>query len=303
VTGTFGNAPEGTQVGTYNGTPVFISYLSNGGAQVALYGSNFANPVYAGTATAAQNAYFIGNRQAGSTAGTFNYANFEIEPGSTWGLGSGESLSLGTGNAYIDQGATMPASGTISAAGVTNNGLLTVPITNQPAALPVATLATTAALTQSSSGILRMYIAGNQQGSTYSLINTPQSVNLSGQLQIVLQPDAAGFVPTVGETFDLITAAGGINLNNLQILTLVTQSGAGSITSATEVPYASGYAGDTDQLFAINGNIFTAAVVDNGTTLEITDSAPLTPEPARGLIAVASALLLLRSRPRKLAVR
>jgi hypothetical protein len=137
---------------------------------------------------------------------------------------------------------------------------------------------------------------------TYSFLNVTQTVNLSGQLEIVLQPDLLGFVPTLGEKFDLITAAGGITLNpNLQLIDLVTVAADSYVSQLPVSVFNSGITNDPDHLFQINETVFDVALVDNNTTLEATVVEELAvPEPASigGLILLGSAAMMRRRRRR-----
>jgi hypothetical protein len=160
--------------------------------------------------------------------------------------------------------------------------------------------------TQTPTGSLRMFIDGPVQQLNYSFLQVDQTASLSGTLEIVLEPELnGGYLPSVGDKFDMIFASEGITLPNgpLTIETFVTEDGAPYLTAlgVTLLPYSSGYAADPNVLEQIPENLFTYAIIDNGTTLEVTMVESL-PEPASlTFVIMAGAMLIRRQRCHRLA--
>jgi len=157
--------------------------------------------------------------------------------------------------------------------------------------------------TQTATGITRLTIAGDVQGETYSLLDVGGAVALDGKLQIVLKPELFGFLPEVGDSFDMILAAGGISFvgGDLDIDALITLDGATYLNAwgVSTTPFNSGFAGDPDRLLDITQDIFSYALVDGGNTLRITLTNAVVPEPsALGLLG-AGATLLMRRRAKR----
>jgi hypothetical protein len=134
-------------------------------------------------------------------------------------------------------------------------------------------LSVNGAYTQASSGSVRLFIAGPAVGETASRLTVGQTATLSGTLQVILQPELLGFTPSVGDSFDLVTAADGIVLptlpNSLQVQTLMTSAGAARLGITLPV-YTSGTAGDPNSLVSLPPNMFNISLVNNGRTLRAT---------------------------------
>jgi hypothetical protein len=142
--------------------------------------------------------------------------------------------------------------------------------------------------TQTSTGSLRLFIAGTAAGVDYSQLRVGQQVTIDGHLEIVLQPELFrqfSFEPTNGETFDIITATGGITLApGLQVSSLVTAAGASdrTVQGLTLTPFNSGIASDPDNLLLIGSQLFSVALAQNNTVLRATYLGPT----IQGLAAV-----------------
>jgi hypothetical protein len=134
---------------------------------------------------------------------------------------------------------------------------------------------------ESSTGTLRIFIAGATKGQSFNALNIIGAATLSGSLQIVLQPEVLGYLPHVGDTFDLITAGGGLTLpqGSIPIQTLMTANGA-SFLGITLPAFSTGFTPDPSQLVSLPQNLFAASVV-NGNTLRIT----MTSAPPCGLVS------------------
>lgn len=125
---------------------------------------------------------------------------------------------------------------------------------------------------QTSTGVLRMYIAGTVQGETYSYLHVGTTANIEGKLQIVLQPELFHFLARAGDSFDLVTSVSGLTLGPVfNVQTLMTAQGAAYLGLSLP-PFDSEFAGDLDQLVSIPQNLFSYSVVNGGTTLRVTMS-------------------------------
>jgi hypothetical protein len=142
--------------------------------------------------------------------------------------------------------------------------------------------------TQTSTGALRLFVAGHDQGTTYSLLQVDQHISLSGTLQVVLEPDLFHFLPVAGQMFDMIVGQQGISLDgSLSLQTLVTSAGAAELLSEYGVsiaPYLSPYAADPNSLYVVSPGLFTYGLVDGGTTLELTFTG--VPEPSTAVLCI-----------------
>ena len=125
-----------------------------------------------------------------------------------------------------------------------------------------ASLQITGSFKQQATGALRMFIGGNQMpGQSYSQLIVGQDVSLAGAIELVLQPEffsTFSYTPKVGDTFDLIKATGGITIaaTGLNLLTLLTNEGAGLLGGLTLTHYDSGITADPDQLQQISETLF-----------------------------------------------
>ncbi len=221
-----------------------------------------------------------------------------VKPGITIQFGGSGSGSGGLGSGG--------GSGSFTVAGpVSSGGNMFLP-RPEPVPSPIpgnppigydASLEITGSFTQTETGKLRLFIGGDEKGVTYSHLGVGMAVTLSGELQLVLQPDLFGFLPTYGETFDLIDSPAGITIpTSLPLVSFVTQSGASYVPSLTLIPFDSGIANDPDHLFGITETIFTYELVNDGKTLRATYVGPI-PEPGMfGLLAAGTAVLLQRRR-------
>ena len=134
---------------------------------------------------------------------------------------------------------------------------------------------------------------------TYSHLAVGQLVTLSGGIQLVLQPELFGFVPTFGETFDVIESPAGISIpNGLTLTSFVTHGGASYVPGFPLTPYNSGIEGDPDQLDQFGQAVFTYTLVNNVTVLRATYVGQV-PEPSTGAMLVFSITTLLAARRRR----
>jgi hypothetical protein len=161
---------------------------------------------------------------------------------------------------------------------------------------------------QTATGSLRLFIAGTSAGVDYSQLRVGQQVTIDGRLEIVLQPELFkqfAFYPVSGETFDIVTAAGGITLApGLQVSSLVTAAGAGdrTVEGLTLTHFDSGISSDPDNLLLIGSQLFSVALAQNNTVLRATylgptiSSPPTAPFPWWASVALAVVLLALSAR-------
>jgi hypothetical protein len=143
-------------------------------------------------------------------------------------------------------------------------------------------------------------------GINYSQLIVGQGVDLAGAIELVLQPELFGefgYMPEIGDTFDLIVAPEGIHIDpsGLALRNLVTVDGAAGIGGQATSAYESGIAADPDHLLLIDRTIFRLDLVENDTILRATLIRPLNvPEPTNlclsvGLLAV---IAIMRQRSR-----
>ncbi|MEO1041471.1 MAG: hypothetical protein AAFX52_04205 [Pseudomonadota bacterium] len=125
-----------------------------------------------------------------------------------------------------------------------------------------------------------------------------------GELQIVFAAEnfnfTSGYVPTVGDTFDLVVASGGITLGNDFSISAFVFDDSSSIFEGDFLLefFDSGFAGDPDSLLKFAGNLFDFDLVNGDTILRATLLAGVSeeiPVPGAALL-FASGLLGLRLR-------
>jgi hypothetical protein len=127
---------------------------------------------------------------------------------------------------------------------------------------------------QTESAFLRLFIAGTTQGETYSMLAVGQGASLDGTIQVVLEPELFGYLPTQGDTFDMIEATGGITLppegiTGINVQTLMTAAGAAQL-GLNYPAYNSGFAGDPNALVLLPSNLFDLSLINSGTTIRMT---------------------------------
>jgi hypothetical protein len=218
-----------------------------------------------------------------------------VNPGTSLVIGSGGFGGDGTVGGGGSGGGS-PGNYTVTTPNVGNSGTVSWD----------GKLEVTGNYSQTSTGVLRLFVAGHDQGTTYSLLQVDQHISLSGTLQVVLEPDLFHFLPVAGQTFDMIVGQQGISLDgSLSLQTLVTSAGAAELLSEYGVsiaPYLSPYAADPNSLYVVSPGLFTYGLVDRGTTLELTFTG--VPEPSTavlsimGVVAIAGMTRRNRSRGR-----
>lgn len=174
--------------------PSATLYVNTGGTANILAGTTtFANLTFTGGAVSNQGTLTMtGTGSVGGSA-TFNNQGTFINNGTL----TASSLSLGSG-------ATYKGSGTLTGNLFNNGG--TVAPGNSPGTMNI-----TGNYTQGSGGTLLMEIGGLTQGVTsngYDWLNVSGTATLGGTLQI---SHFGGFAPVVGNTFNLVNAAGGVS--------------------------------------------------------------------------------------------
>jgi probable HAF family extracellular repeat protein len=127
----------------------------------------------------------------------------------------------------------------------------------------------TGSYTQTESGYLRMFLAGDAQGETYSFLSVGEAASIHGRLQLVLQPELFGYLPGLGSYFDLIHADGGITLfGDFGLDAYMTALGAAQL--GLSLPdYLSPFSADPDQLKVLAGDLFRYELIDGNTTLRV----------------------------------
>jgi hypothetical protein len=210
---------------------------------------------------------------------TFSPADIGGGPGGGGGGGSGSGI---TGQSIVWNGPGMEVSGTL--------GL-------------DASLEVTGSYTQTETGALRLFIAGavHEPGNElYSVLTVGEGVTLAGSLQIVLQPDLFGYLPSFGDTFDVIRSPAGITLDpELVLLSLVTQDGAAYLAGlgVTQSPFDSGFTNDPDHLNLLDPGLWQISLVENDTILRLQFIG--VPEPSSIALAAVAALTLVFCRIRR----
>jgi hypothetical protein len=215
------------------------------------------------------------------------YASFTVNPDTIVSFGGDGGGGGGFGGG---------GGGAAGGGGGGGGGIIEASATNSGVFIPVgyyANLEITGTYTQTDTGALRLFIGGNQKGVTYSHLTVDSPVSLSGKIELVLEPDLFNFLPSVGETFDLIDCPAGITIpDSLTLLNFITQTGASYVPGLTLTPYNSGIEGDPDQLDQIQEPIFAYSIVDNGTELEATLVEPV-PEPKSWMLLIGFAIPIL----------
>lgn len=151
-------------------------------------------------------------------------------------------------------------------------------------------LEVTGSFTQTSTGVMRLFIAGPTQGETYSQLAVGLGATLEGGVQIVLEPELLSsvapfpppYLPPVGTSFDMVVAEGGITLpsGGLNVTTLMTAAGA-ELLGLSLPTFNSGFEDDPNRLVVWPENAFTYELVNGGKTLRFTLVRPIcgrTPE-------------------------
>ena len=168
-----------------------------------------------------------------------------------------------------------------------------------------ASLEVTGDFVQTATGALRLFIAGTEQGTEYSLLDVGGSIELNGTLQIVLKPELFGYLPSNGQFFDMILSDQGITLaNDLRLDALISAQAGSSYLAAlgfSSLPaHTSPFLGDPDQLLDLPDDYFQYALIDNGHILRITYTA--VPEPSSiciiGACIVAGGYSMFRKKSR-----
>ncbi len=187
---------------------------------------------------------------------------------------------------------------------ILNSGLVRVPV------VPVAEAESTDAsmevlgsYTQTETGILRMFVAGDtpadsksgHTGGTYGQLFVHGGAILDGDLQIVLQTElleGVGNLPQVGDIFDFVISDEGITLaDGLEFGIFVTDAGKDLLGGLTFEQYFSGIVADPDELWKVDQTLFSFSLVDGGHILRGTLVAPLpvasVPEPRAYVLMLA----------------
>ncbi|MEP4077226.1 hypothetical protein [Haloferula sp.] len=144
-----------------------------------------------------------------------------------------------------------------------------------------ASLEITGDFEQTEDGALRMFVSGDTPGITYSQLESGGDVSLDGELQVVFEPDALGYLPEPGDTFDFVKVTGGGSITldvGLTVLSLVesTQTAAFDEDAIAYTPFDSGLGAviDPDDLQLIGQNMFTLTLAESDTVLRATYVGP-----------------------------
>ncbi len=160
-----------------------------------------------------------------------------------------------------------------------------------------ASLDITGSYTQTETGALRLFVAGDihEPGNErYSVLSVGEEVSLAGSLQIVLQPELLDYLPSFGDTFDVIRSAAGITLDpELSLISLVTTAGAGYLDGlgVAQSPFISGFANDPDTLNVLDPGLWQIILAENNTVLRLRFVS--VPEPSSLLLAAMGAVAMV----------
>ncbi len=135
-------------------------------------------------------------------------------------------------------------------------------------------------LEQTESGVLRLFVAGNAPGDEHSLLHIGDSASIGGTIQIIIDPLLFGNTPSVGQSFDLIVADGGITASpGLVVQTLMTAEGAAAMGLDID-PFETSFGMDPDAFVVFPASLFDVALASDGTTLRFTMTLPIcAPQP------------------------
>jgi hypothetical protein len=149
-----------------------------------------------------------------TTGGSFtNAGSFTVSAGTTFTVGgSSFNFTQTGGTAAVNGTLTSTSLGTLALNGGSLDGVGTLGynvvdasvLTPGNSATATGKLTVADTYTQSSAGSLDIQINGATAGTKYDQLNVTQAATLGGTLSIKL---AAGFTPTVGETFTILTAS------------------------------------------------------------------------------------------------
>ncbi len=185
------------------GQTAIIVSASSGAAQLAIYGGNTV--MNSGTAYLG-----VGASESGAALvqGT----------GSTWNNGDSVFVGLsGAGTLTLADGGTVSTGGLIAVAAnglVTGNGTVVGTVMNSGSVAPgqsIGSLTVNGNFIQSGAGKLQVELAGTSAGEFDTLASSAQAV-LAGQLEVALGMNGGHpFAPQLGDTFQFLTAGGGVN--------------------------------------------------------------------------------------------
>jgi len=241
---------------------------------------------------------------------TVEMGDLTIQEGANFGLGVNETLVLTDGPLVIEQGGVFQGNGSIIGdvinAGLiiirimeetilpnltSNDGIFSIvrenretplvidsPIGNSGVFATDGSLEVTGTFTQTSTGMLRLFIEGENPGIDYSQLTVGDTVDLDGELQVVLnQAKFDPFSLDVGDTFDLVRidpAVSGkvITLRpSFSYRVMATQKIEDQMIAAglTTSPYV-GLENDPDKLVELDGNLFSFALAEGDTVMRAT---------------------------------
>jgi hypothetical protein len=216
--GTTGTLTGGTYI--VNGTLQFDNAnIKNNAANITLSGTTSKITDQVGTINALANlaansgSFSLSGNQNLTTAGSLaNSGTLKVASGSTLTLGSSGTYTQTAGTTTVDgtlkstvttsalnlNGGSLLGTGTLGF-GVVDGGTLT-PADSSTVAGKLAVLGT---YKQSSGGVLNIAIGGTTAGTQYDQLNVTGAATVNGTVNLSL---ISGFVPALGNTFDILTA-------------------------------------------------------------------------------------------------
>jgi len=183
---------------------------------------------------------------------TVNTSASGLVAASTFEAGSSNTLNADLdllGNSMIRAGATFSGTGSLKVAfgttlTVLDGGNVGVEIVNEgsmalgssPGVLNVADFSQTA------SGQISFELQGLTQGTAYDWMNVSNNTTLDGLMDVSL---LGGFIPSLGDSFEIITAGAGLTgVFNMAVFPVIPNIGLGIMYTATSVTLNAGLLGD-----------------------------------------------------------
>jgi hypothetical protein len=219
------------------------------------------------SATPTSRAHFSGTRAVSSVpvSGVIALRSLYLQDSSLFGISPGEVLRLdaGQGRMRTSTLSMLALHGDIEGS-VENLGLVSLP-SNRVASVSGGYVQNARITPRAAT---RFRLAGNQPGQTFSRLAVAGPAALEGVLEVVIDPGTALWTPTIGSTFDVLSATAGLTLApGTSLRVMMTASGASAL--GLSLPTATGRVpADTEPLVLLPETTFVATVVD-GTTLRL----------------------------------
>ncbi len=136
-------------------------------------------------------------------------SELQVHPGGSLTLLTNGSVNVGSGMGSAGR-INVLQSGTLGGAGMIHGTVQNSAGTVTPGA-STGILSINGNYQQGQSGVLEIEIGGTAAGTQYDRLAITGAANLNGSVAITLVDLGIGFVPSLGNTFDILTATGGVN--------------------------------------------------------------------------------------------